>query len=109
MSPPGCPRLLIAHEQDVIRAGIAACIRSSRRASVVASAGDPELAIEHARTSRPEVALISNRMRTASGEMLLSAFRRDLPDVRLIAILRSLSLEGVAEALRAGAAGVVDE
>ncbi len=109
MSPPGRPRLLIAHEQDVIRAGIAACIRSSRRASVAATAGDADVAIELAQSLHPDVALISSRLRTGSGELLLSALRRECPDLRLIAIMRALSLDGVAEALRAGAAGVVDE
>lgn len=109
MSPPGRPRLLIAHEQDVIRAGIAACIRSSRRASVVAATGDADLAIRHALKLHPDVALISSRLRTASGEPLLRALRRTCPDVRLLAMVRALSLDGMADALRAGAAGVVEE
>jgi DNA-binding NarL/FixJ family response regulator len=100
---------LIAHEQDVIRAGITACIRSSRRASVVATAGEADLAIRHAQSLRPDVAMVSNRLRTASGELLLSALRRECPDLRVIAIVRALSLDGVAEALRAGAVDVVDE
>jgi DNA-binding NarL/FixJ family response regulator len=93
----------------VIRAGIAACIRSSRRSSVVATAGDADLAIRHALDLHPDVALVSSRLRTASGEILLSALRRECPDLRVIAVVRALSLDGVAEALRAGAAGVVDE
>jgi two-component system, NarL family, nitrate/nitrite response regulator NarL len=108
-SPPGRQRLLIAHEQDVIRAGIAACIRASHRAQVVASASEAGQAMQQARKLQPDVALISNRLRTDSGELLLSAIRREDPDVRLIAIVRVLSLDGVAEALRAGAVGVVDE
>jgi DNA-binding NarL/FixJ family response regulator len=108
MSPPGHPRLLIAHEQDVVRAGFAACIRASRRASAVAVAGDADLAFQHALRLHPDVALTSSRLRTASGEPLLSALRRACPNLRLIAIVRELSLDSVAEALRAGAVGVVD-
>jgi DNA-binding NarL/FixJ family response regulator len=109
MSLAGRPRILIAHEQDVIRTGFTACIRSSRRASVVAVAGDADLALQQALRLHPDIGLTSSQLYMLSGEPLLCLLRRACPSLRLIAIVRAFSLEGLAEALRAGAVGVVDE
>ena len=109
MSPAGRPRLLIAHEQEVIRAGILACVRFSRRASVIAATGDFDQAIEQAQALHPDVALVSGALRSVLGETLLCAMRRASPEIRLVALVRALSLEEVADALRTGAVGVVDE
>jgi DNA-binding NarL/FixJ family response regulator len=109
MSPPGRPRLLIAHEQEVIRAGILACVRSSRRATVIAATGESDRALEQAQELHPDVALVSGALRSISGEPLLHALRRTSPETRLVAIVRALSLQEVTDALRTGAVGVVDE
>jgi NarL family two-component system response regulator LiaR len=66
-------------------------------------------AVEQAQALHPDVALVSSGLRSAGGEPLLSAMRRTCPETRLVAIVRALSLEDVAGALRAGAVGVVDE
>jgi len=108
MSPPRLPRVLVAHEQDMACAGIAAFVRAGRRACVIATTADADQAVRRAQALLPDVALISSRMLSSSGEPLLRVLQRACPEVRLVAIVPALGLVEVAEALRSGAVGVVD-
>jgi DNA-binding NarL/FixJ family response regulator len=107
--PPGLPRVLVAHEQDLACAGVTALLRASRHVRVIASTAEAGQAIASAHALRPDVALVSGRMLTPSGEPLLRVLQRACPEVRLVAVVPALGLTEVAEALRSGAAGVVDE
>ena len=109
MSPPGRPRTLIAHEQDVIREGIMACLRASRRVTVVGAARDEAQALHLAQAVHPDIALVSTELSPAGGGRLLRALRSAAPTMNLVAVVRALTPASVADALRAGAAGVVDE
>jgi DNA-binding NarL/FixJ family response regulator len=109
MSPPGLPRVLVAHEQGMACAGIAALLRAGRRSCVIGTTADADRAVGDAQALRPDVALVSSRMLSPSGEPLLRVLQRACPEVRLVAIVPALGLVEVAEALRSGAVGVVDE
>ncbi len=109
MSPLGLPRVLVVHEQDLAIAGIAAFLRGSRSACVIATTANADQAVGHAQALHPDIALVSSRMLSSSGEPLLRVLQRTCPEVRLVAIVPALGLAEVAEALRSGAAGVVDE
>jgi len=109
MSPPGRPRTLIAHEQDVIREGIMACLRASRRVTVVGAARDEVQALHLAQAVHPDITLVSTGLSPAGGGQLLRALRRAAPKTRLVAVVHGLTPACVADALRAGAAGVVEE
>jgi DNA-binding NarL/FixJ family response regulator len=108
-SPPGLPRVLVAHEQDLARAGITALLRRGRGACVIGATAEASQTLCRAQELHPDVALVSSRMLTDSGEPLLHALQGACPEVRLVAIVPRLGLAEVSEALRAGAAGVVDE
>jgi DNA-binding NarL/FixJ family response regulator len=109
MSPPGLPRVLVVHEQDLACAGIEALLRARRSACVIATTADAGPAIGHAQALHPDIALVSSRMLSPSGEPLLRVLQRACPEVRLVAIVPALGLAEVSEALRSGATGVVDE
>lgn len=108
MAPARRPRTLVVHDQDVIRAGIAACLRASGRVTLAGAGADPQQALELARDLHPDIALVSTGLGDGS-HSLLRAFQHCFPAVRLVAIVSHLTPAAVAEALRAGAVGVVDE
>jgi len=108
MAPARRPRTFVVHDQDVIRAGIAACLRASRRVTLVGATPDPHQALELARDQHPDVALVSSDLGD-DGHTLLRALQRSSPTLRLVAIVRHVTPAAVAESLRAGAVGVVDE
>jgi DNA-binding NarL/FixJ family response regulator len=108
MAPARRPRTLVAHDQDVIRAGIAACLRSSRRVTLIGATPDSQQALELARDLQPDIALVSTDLGDGS-HGLLRALQRATPSVQLVAIVRHVTPAAVAEALRSGAVGVVEE
>ena len=107
--PSILPRVLVAHEQDLACAGIAALLRAGRNAHVISTTADAGQALACAQALRPDVVLASSRMMGPSGEPLLRVLQRACPEIRLVAIVPALGLAEVAEALRSGATGVVDE
>lgn len=75
---------------------------------MVGAAADPEHALEIAQELHPDIALVSTDLGDGS-HGLLRALQRSYPSIRLVAIVRLVTPAAVAEALRAGAVGVVDE
>jgi len=108
MAPARRPRTLVAHDQDVIRAGIAACLRASQRVNLVGATPDPRHALELASDLHPDIALISSGLGDGNCG-LLRELQRSAPTVRVVAIVSRVTPAAVAEALRAGAVGVVEE
>ena len=90
-----------AWSEDVLLMGHRAC--------VIGVTADPEKALNWAQELHPDVALVSSRLVTNSGEPLLRALQRASPEVRLVAMVATLGLAAVSTALRFGAASVVEE
>ena len=97
-SPPGLPRVLVAHEQDLARAGITALLRRGHGACVISATAEAGQTLCRAQELHPDVALVSSRMLTNSGEPLLHALQAACPEVRLVAIVPRLGLAEVSEA-----------
>jgi DNA-binding NarL/FixJ family response regulator len=101
----GVIRVLVADDQDVVRHGICRILDGEGDVEVVGQARDGAAAVDQARRTTPDVALLDIRMPVLDG---LSAARRilaDLPETRVV-ILTTFDLdEYVYEALRLGAAG----
>jgi len=76
--------------------------------TLVGATSDPQQALELARDLHPDIALVSTDLGDGS-HGLLRALQRSSPAVRLVAIVRLVTPGAVAESLRAGAVGVVDE
>ena len=100
-------RVLIADDQELVRAGFRALLDAQADLKVVAEAGDGRRAVELARELQPDVVLMDIRMPVLDG---LAATREIASDDRLarvrIVILTTFEVdEYVFEAIRSGAAG----
>ena len=100
-------RVLLADDQELVRAGFRALLDAEDGISVVAEAGDGDQAVARAAETRPDVVLMDIRMPGVDG---LEATRRILTDEALsdvrVVILTTFDLdEYVFEALRLGASG----
>jgi DNA-binding NarL/FixJ family response regulator len=100
-------RVLLADDQELVRAGFRALLDAQRDLEVVGEAADGRVAVELTRKLRPDVVLMDIRMPVLDG---LAATREIAGDERLagvrIVILTTFELdEYVFEAIRSGAAG----
>lgn len=100
-------RVLIADDQQLIRAGFGALLRSDRELDVVAEAGNGVEAVALTREHRPDVVLLDVRMPLLDG---IQAARQilsdpDLSNVRVVMLTNYALDEYVFAALRAGASG----
>lgn len=104
-------RVIVADDQQLVRAGITMLINSEEDIAVVAEAADGEAALTHVRTERPDVVLMDVRMPGTDGV----AATRALVDeglttesgqpIRVIILTTYHIDEAVHAALRAGASG----
>jgi DNA-binding NarL/FixJ family response regulator len=100
-------RVLLADDQELVRAGFQALLDAQDGIEVVGSAADGREAVELARKLKPDVILMDIRMPVLDG---LQATREIASDTKLdsvrIVILTTFELdEYVFDAIRAGAAG----
>jgi DNA-binding NarL/FixJ family response regulator len=100
-------RVLLADDQDLVRAGFRALLDAQDDLEVVGEAGDGEEAVQLARRQRPDVVLMDIRMPGTDGLAATRVIAADdrLAEVRVV-ILTTFELdEYVFEAIRAGASG----
>jgi DNA-binding NarL/FixJ family response regulator len=100
-------RVLLADDQTLVRSGFRSLLERSDGIEIVAEASDGAEAVEQARVTRPDVALMDIRMPVMDG---IEATRRIVADPRLagirVIILTTFEQdEYVFEALHAGASG----
>ncbi|WP_030681752.1 response regulator transcription factor [Streptomyces rimosus] len=103
-------RVLVADDQVLIRAGVAALLRAAPDVEVVAEASDGEEAVRLAAEHRPDVILMDIRMPGVSGitatERILHGAAGAAGPVPRVVVLTTFDLdEYVYAALRAGASG----
>jgi DNA-binding NarL/FixJ family response regulator len=96
-------RVVVADDQEIVRAGFAALLDTQPDIEVVGSAADGGEAVRVCREQRPDVALMDIRMPSVDG---IEATRRLAPDGPRILMLTTFDLdEYVYDALSAGASG----
>jgi DNA-binding NarL/FixJ family response regulator len=102
-------RVLLADDQDLVRAGFRALLDAQDDLAVVGEAGDGEEAVQLARRHRPDIVLMDIRMPGSGGLAANRAIAADdgLAEVRIV-ILTTFELdEYVFEAIRSGASGFI--
>jgi DNA-binding NarL/FixJ family response regulator len=102
-------RVLLADDQDLVRAGFRALLDAQDDVEVVGEAGDGDEAVRLARRHRPDVVLMDIRMPGADGLAATRTITADdrLSDVRIV-ILTTFELdEYVFAAIRSGASGFI--
>ena len=100
-------RVLIADDQELVRAGFRALLDAQADLEVVGEADDGRQAVQRARDLQPDVVLMDIRMPVLDGLEATREIASDgrLADVRIV-ILTTFELdEYVFEAIRSGAAG----
>jgi DNA-binding NarL/FixJ family response regulator len=103
---PGLIRLVVADDQEVVRAGFAALLDTPDDMTVVGTARDGEDAVEVARRHRPDVILMDVRMPVIDGIEATRRIVTDVVPVPRVIVLTTFDLdEYVYEALGAGASG----
>jgi DNA-binding NarL/FixJ family response regulator len=102
-------RVLLADDQELVRAGFRMILESQDDIEVVGEAGDGDEAVQLARRHRPDIVLMDIRMPGTDGLAATRTITADdrLADVRIV-ILTTFELdEYVFEAIRSGASGFI--
>ena len=106
--PVGGPiRVMIADDEDAIRATLTSLLSTDPGIVVIGEASDAQGAIELAATRHPEVALLDVRMPRGGGPRAASEIARRSPDTRVIALSAMEDAGSILEMLDAGAAAYV--
>ncbi|MBO3748823.1 response regulator transcription factor [Streptosporangiaceae bacterium NEAU-GS5] len=99
-------RVLLADDQQMIRAGLRLVIAAEPDIEVVGEAGDGPGAVTAARRLRPDVTLMDIRMPKLDGIQATSRLYADTPPPTRVIVLTTFDIDSyVYEALRAGASG----
>ena len=102
---PAAPlRVMIADDDPDIRALLTALIGRTDDLYLVGAAEDTNGAIELARTSSPDVAVLDLSMPGGGGIAAAIAIARELPNVKIVAFTSLDTLDAQVDVMRAGAA-----
>jgi DNA-binding NarL/FixJ family response regulator len=98
-------RVLLADDQELVRAGIRALLERSAEVEVVGETGDDEEALTLIREQRPDLVLLDITTPAASGLEILERVKKAFPSIRVIMLSAHESEEYALSARRSGAAG----
>jgi len=98
-------RVLVADDHTLVRQGLVSLLVESGECEVVAEAADGLEAVEKARATQPEVAVIDLIMPRLSGLEAVRRIHEEMPQVRMLALTVHEEEEYVLPVVRAGASG----
>jgi DNA-binding NarL/FixJ family response regulator len=98
-------RVLLADDEAMIRAGVAAILASDKEIEVVAEAADGREAVDLARANRPDVVLLDIRMPGLDGLAAAAEIRRLLPETGVLMLTTFGEDAYIERALGLGASG----
>ena len=106
-SPPPPLRILICDDHRVVRAGLRQILQDEPDLEIVGEAATADEAVELARSSRPDVAIMDLSFGDGSGISATEAVGRASPDTRVLILTMHEDPAYARDALRAGALGFV--
>ena len=98
---------MIVDDHDALRRGIRALIESHPNFSVVAEAGTGSAAIEEARRTQPDIAIVDYSLPELNGLDLTLALKRELPRLEILIYTMHSRDDIITGILKAGARGYV--
>ena len=100
-------RVLIVDDHDALRRGIRALVETRPNFSVVAEAASGHAAIEEARRTQPDIAIVDYSLPELNGLDLTLALKRELPRLEILIYTMHARDEIITGILKAGARGYV--
>lgn len=100
-------RVLIAEDEEAVRDALVDLVSSDPSMEVVGAASDADQAIELARETKPDVALIDVKMPGGGGPRAAREIRDHSPQTHLVALSAYEDRSTVLEMLRAGVVGYI--
>jgi DNA-binding NarL/FixJ family response regulator len=102
-------RILVVDDHELVRVGMAQMVRRQPNWEVVGEADDAAAAMQLARETRPNVALVDLRLASGDGLELIKQFKAAFPEIR--SLVSSMQEERLyaERALRAGALGYISK
>jgi DNA-binding NarL/FixJ family response regulator len=100
-------RILLADDHALVRRGVRLILDHEPDLTVVAEAADGVEAIEAARTSRPDLAILDIAMPRKTGLQAARELSRSRPDLRILVLTMYDNDQFFFEALKVGASGYV--
>jgi DNA-binding NarL/FixJ family response regulator len=100
-------KLLIVDDHEVVRDGLTSALASDQRFEIVGAAGNAQEAVQLARRTTPDVAILDMYLPDVSGDELCVRLRGLLPSLSVIVVSSYLTEEAVRRAASAGAAAYV--
>jgi EAL domain-containing protein (putative c-di-GMP-specific phosphodiesterase class I)/ActR/RegA family two-component response regulator len=97
--------VLIAEDDGQLRGVLSALIDSEPALQLVGAASDADEAIELARETRPDVAIVDVRMPGGGGIKVARELRRSTPDTKVLALTAAADRNTVLQMLEAGVVG----
>ena len=98
-------RVMIADDHAILRAGLRMLVNAQADMEVVSEASDGEKAIQTARETRPDVAVLDLTMPRIGGMKALQAMAQDCPEIRVLVLTMHDDPAYLRSALAAGASG----
>ena len=100
-------KVLIADDHAVVRSGLAAILDTEADIKVVGLAKNGAEAVETALAAKPDVVIMDIRMPVMDGAEATAQLREKLPDAKVLVLTSFGEADGVALALKSGAAGAI--
>lgn len=100
-------RLIVVDDHEVVREGLVAVLAHEPDLDVVGTAATGREAVELARRTRPDVAILDLRLPDTPGDALCRELRCLLPELVVIVLSSSLAEDRVRAAMDAGASSYV--
>jgi len=98
-------RVMLADDQELIRAGLRTLVESDPTLALVGEASDGDEVVELAHRAHPDVILMDIRMPVVDGVSATQQIHRQLPDCKILMLTTFNDDAYVLEALQAGASG----